>query len=190
MRIGTIHTLAFAAALSLAAPALEAEEKQMGPPKPAPEMSQLAYFAGTWACSGKTFQTPMGPEHPTEGTVHASPSLGGFWFVVHYDEKKTAASPMPYHAGIFWGYDAAEKAFILRCHDSFGGYCAETGKGWAGDTFVLEGPAVGMGPYTSTRDTFTKKGATEMMHAGEMRDPDGTWMKMDEETCEKATAKK
>jgi hypothetical protein len=189
-RFRPIQSLALVATLSLAAPALRAEEKPMAPPKPAPEMSQLAYFHGTWACTGKAFKTPMGPEHPTEATVHASPQLGGFWYVLHYDEKKTAANPMPYHAGIFWGFDEALKTFVLRCQDSFGGYCAETGKGWEGDKFVLEGPAGGMGPFKASRDIFTKKSATEVVHAGEAQGPDGTWMKMDEETCKKAGAKK
>jgi len=189
MRPRTTRTLALAAAF-LIAPVLRAEDKPMAPPKPAPEMSQLKYFAGNWNCAGKTFPTPMGPEHATEGTVHAALGLGGFWYVVHYDEKKADANPMPYHAGIFWGYDAAQKVFVLRCADSFGGYCAETGKGWSGDTFVMEGPAGGMGPVTASRDTFTKKSATEMVHAGEMQGPDGKWMKTDEETCTKAAAKK
>ncbi len=190
MRPSTISTFALVAALSAAAPALQADEKPVSPPGPAPEMAQLAFFEGSWTCKGNTFATPMGSAHPTEATVHASPGLGGFWYVVHYDEKKTASNPTPYHAGIFWGYDAALKNFVLRCHDSFGGYCAESGTGWAGDTFVLEGPAGGMGSVTASRDTFTRKGSTEMTHAGEVRSADGTWTKTDEETCRKAAAKK
>ena len=34
---------------------------QQGPPKPAAEMSQLAYFEGSWSCSGKMLESPMGP---------------------------------------------------------------------------------------------------------------------------------
>ncbi len=190
MRYKTVGSLALVAALSMAAAPVRAQEKPAGPPKPAPEMSQIAYFHGSWTCTGKAFQTPMGPEHPTEATVHASTELGGFWYVLHYDEKKTAANPMPYHVGMFWGFDAAKKMFVLRCHDSFGGYCAETGKGWEGDKFVLEGPAGGMGPFTASRDTFTKESATEVAHMGEAQGADGTWMKTDEETCRKAAAKK
>jgi hypothetical protein len=190
MRFETFRTLALASALAVAVPALRAEDKPMAPPKPAREMSQLAYFAGTWSCMGKAFAGPMGPEHPTEATVRASLGLGGFWYVIHYDEKKTADNPMPYHAGMFWGFDSGEKTFVLRCHDSFGGYCAETGKGWNGDVLTMEGSTFGVGPKTGSRDTFTKKSATEFVHAGEMQGPDGKWMKIDEETCTKAAAKK
>jgi hypothetical protein len=153
-------------------------------------VSQLAYFAGTWECTGKLFPGPWGSEHPTEATVHATPALGGFWYAVHYDEKKTAANPMPYHAGMFMGYDATEKAFIQHCFDSMGGYCSETSKGWSGDTLVFEGSLMGMGPKTIGRDIFTRKGAAEMVHSGEMQGPDGKWMKVDEESCKKAAAKK
>ncbi len=77
----------------VAAPALLAEDKPAGPPKPASEMSQLAYLDGTWHCSGKTFATPIGAEHATEGVAHAQTALGGFRLVIHYDETKTAAEP-------------------------------------------------------------------------------------------------
>ncbi|MGE5345550.1 MAG: DUF1579 family protein [Acidithiobacillales bacterium] len=190
MRIRTINTLALAAALSAAAPALQAQEKPAGPPKPAPEMSQLEYFAGTWACTGKAFQTPMSQEHATEATVHSTLGLGGFWHLMHYDEKKTAANATPIHVAMFLGYDAGAKAFVLVGADSFGGSYWETSKGWAGDAFVLEGPAGGMGPNTRARDTFTKKSATELTHSGELQGPDGKWMKLDEETCKKSAAKK
>ncbi len=189
MRFRTIRSLAVATILA-AAPALRAEDKPIAPPKPAPEMAQLAYFAGTWGCAGKLFPGPWGPEHPTEATVRATIALDGFWYVVHYDEKKTGANPTPYSTAMFWGYDATEKVFVLRCQDSMGGYCSETSKGWSGDTFVLEGPVMGMGPKANGRDTFTRKSAAEMVHSGEMQGPDGKWMKMDEETCKKAGVKK
>jgi len=190
MRSRTISTLALVSALSVAAPALPAADQPAGPPKPAPEMSQLAYFAGTWACTGKTFQTPMGPEHPTEATVHSSLGLGGFWYLMHYDEKSTGVNPTPIHVAMYLGYDAAAKDFVLVGADSFGGSYSETSKGWSGDTLVLEGPAGGMGPNAKARDTFTKKSATELTHTGELQGPDGKWMKLDEETCRKAAAKK
>jgi hypothetical protein len=190
MRLGTMTSLALASALAVAAPVLRAEDKPMGPPKPAPEMSQLAIFGGTWGCTGKAFASPMGPEHATEGSVHAGSGLGGFWYVVHYDEKKTAANPMPYHVGMFMGYDATAKLFVQSCHDSLGGYCRETSKGWAGDTLLFEGEAMGMGPKMNVRDVFTKKGPAELVHAGEIQGADGKWTKMDEETCRKVAAKK
>ena len=59
-------------------------------PAPAPEVGQLSFFAGEWSCKGKVETTPFGPAHATQATVHISKELGGFWYVGHYAEKKTA----------------------------------------------------------------------------------------------------
>ena len=177
------------AALVALAPAVRAADKPAEAPKPPKEMSQLSAFLGSWTCSGKTFATPMGPEHATEAKMGASHALEGFWVVFHYDETKTAANPMPYHAAGFMGYDPGDKVFLERCHDSFGAFCNQTSKGWGGDVLTFEGPGSMGGQKTAFRDIFTKKSATEMVHAGEGQGPDGKWMKTDEETCTKAAKK-
>lgn len=149
------------------------------------EMKQYDYFLGTWRCSGKTFASPMGPQHATTATVHANKAVGGRWVRLTYDEKKTAANPAPYHIGVYLGYDSAKKVFVENCHDSFGGYCTQTGSGWSGDTLTFEGMEQGMEDAGMVRDTFMKKGAKELMHTGEIQGPDKKWMKTDEETCHK-----
>lgn len=169
-----------------AAASLRADDKPMAPPKPAPEMSQLSYMVGTWHCSGKTFQTPMGPEHPTEGTANAQMALGGFRLVIHYDETKTAASPMPYRVLQVVGWDAAQKMFDSSCFDDFGSKCTQTSPGWKDNALVFEGTAMMGSEKMGARDTFTKVSANEMTHKGEMQGPDGKWMTGDEETCKRA----
>ncbi len=169
-----------------AAPSLLAEDKLAGPPKPAPEMSQLAYLDGTWHCSGKSFATPMGPEHATQGVAHAQMALDGFRLVIHYDEAKTAASAMPYHVLQVVGYDSAQKTFESMCFDNFGSSCTQTTPGWKGDALVFEGTSLMGGQKMGARDTFTKVSATEMRHKGEMQGADGKWMAGDEETCHRA----
>jgi hypothetical protein len=42
---------------------------QQGPPKPAPEMSEIAYFEGSWSCDGKSFESPMGPAGTMKSTA-------------------------------------------------------------------------------------------------------------------------
>ena len=169
-----------------AAPSLLAEDKPAGPPKPAAEMSQLAYLDGTWHCSGKTFATPMGAEHATEGVAHGQTTLGGFRLVIHYDETKTAANPMPYHVLQVVGWDPAQKAFDSVCFDVFGGSCTQTSPGWKDTALVFEGTALMGGQKMGARDTFTKVSATEMRHKGEMQGADGKWTAGDEETCHRA----
>ena len=165
---------------------LLADDKTMGPPKPAPEMSQLGYLVGTWNCAGKTFATPFGPEHPSEGVAHAQMALGGFRLVIHYDEAKTAANAMPYNVLQVVGYDSAQKAFDSVCFDSLGASCAQATSGWKGDALVFEGTNLMMGQKGGARDTFTKVSATEMKHKGEMQGADGKWAPTDEETCQRA----
>src|SRR5271169_1054537 len=173
------------AALLVAAPLL-AEDKPMGPPKPAPEMSQLGYFDGTWNCAGKAFASPFGPEHATVAVAHAQMALDGFRLVIHYDETKTASNTMPYHVLQVVGYESARKAFDSVCFDGMGSTCTQTTQGWKGGVLVFEGTGLMMGQKSGVRDTFTKLSGTEMTHKGEMQGADGKWMATDEETCKRA----
>jgi hypothetical protein len=180
---------AFLAVATLAGGPLLAEDKPAAPPKPAAEMSQLAYFNGNWGCTGKAFASPFGPEHATEAKVMARPAMGGFWYGMHYDETKTAANPAPYHAMMIMGFDPGQKMFVSNCFDSMGGGCSQTSAGWKGDVLAFEGTSVFMGKKGGARDTFTKISATEVKHAAEMQGPDGKWIQTDEETCTKAAKK-
>ncbi len=184
MNNGRFHAIV-AVAVLVSGPLL-AEDKPMAPPKPATDTEQIAYFAGNWTCKGKTFTTPMGPEHATEGTVAAKLGLDGFWYLIHYDELKTAANPMPYHAAVIMGFEPGQKVFVESCFDSMGGVCSQTSPGWKGNVLTFEGTMAAMGQKGGARDIFTKVSATEMKHAGEMQGPDGRWIPTDEETCTKA----
>jgi hypothetical protein len=119
-------------------------------------------------------------------------ALGGFRLVMHYDEAKTAASPMPYHVLQVIGWDAAQKMFDSSCFDVFGAACTQTSAGWKDNALVFEGTALMGGQKMGARDTFTKVSANELTHKGEMQGADGKWMTGDEETCKRAgkTAKK
>lgn len=185
---GTMAVLALASTAAFAdnkAPAAPAAAAPAAPAAPA-ELAQLDYFGGNWNCTGKAFASPMAPEHATAATVHATKAAGGRWQHVTYDETKTAANPAPYHVGVYWGYDAAKKSFIQFCVDNFGGYCNQTSTGWNGDTMIFEGTGNGDGKQFGARDTFVKKDANTMTHAGEMQGDDKKWNKTDEETCKRA----
>ena len=191
------HILAALAALAISplvsfaadAPAKPAAAKPpepaAAPPAPA-ELATLDFFVGTWNCTGKAFASPMGPEHETAATVHATKSVGDRWIHINYDENKTKINATPYHVGVYMGYDAGAKKFVQGCVDNMGGYCTQNSPGWNGDAMVFEGTANADGKQFPARDTFTKKGASELVHSAEMQGEDKAWMKMDEETCHKA----
>jgi hypothetical protein len=188
-----IAALAFSVVTSVPSRAFGEDVKASPPaaPKPAAELAQLKWFEGSWSCGGKVFESPMGPEHATQGKVTMQLDLGGFWYSVRYEEMKTKENPRPYRVGAFWGYDSAQKRFVAGSVDSMGGFSGQAAPGWDGDKLVFTGFALGMGPNkTPARDTFTKKGENEMMHASELTMAEGQWLKLDEETCRRSAAAK
>ena len=146
---------------------------------------ELKYFAGTWKCTGMAFASEMGPEHATTGTVTIKWILNKQWLDVRYVENKTSKNPHPFAVNAYWGYDSGSKKLVAGAVDVGGGYGTSESTGWEGDTLVFTGP-FHAGPMTGTgRDTFTRKGANELMHTGELQDQSGGWKKTDEETCKK-----
>ncbi|MFY9826773.1 MAG: DUF1579 family protein [Thermoanaerobaculia bacterium] len=168
-----------------ALPALSQAPAPSGPPKPAPEIAQLAFFAGEWSCKGKAEASPMGPEHPTQVTVHISKEMGGFWYAGRYSEKKTAANPYPMDFHFMQGYDSTAKAFSMDCFDAFGEHCHQTSAGWQDGKLVYTGEMAGNGPATPIRDTFIKKGDAALEHSAEIQ-AEGKWVMIDHESCTRA----
>lgn len=149
-----------------------------------PKVKELQPFIGTFQCTGTTFASPMGPEHPTKATVHGTWTLGGAWLEIRYTETKTAKNPHPYGVLALWGYDEQPKAFVAGSVDNMGGYGTSQSPGWDGDKLVFTGPMHGGGATMNARDTFTRVGKNEIDHEGEM-EVNGTWQKLDKETCKR-----
>ena len=173
--LGIVLVLAATAAM-----ANQHDEKKMAPDM----LRQLDPLIGKWQCKGTAYQTPWFPEHPTAAEVSQEWILDGKWLAFTYAEKKTEQNPMPFTATGFFGYDPEMKMLMFTGVDSGGGYSSGMGKGWMGDVLMFEGPWH-MGAMTTTaRDTFTKKGANEIMHLGEV-EWEGKWVKLGQETCTK-----
>jgi hypothetical protein len=170
--------IGLAAALALFSGGLLAQQE----PKPAPEMSQLAYFEGTWSCSGKSNESPFGPAGPITGAVEIRRDLGGFWQsgVV----KATMPKQPPFEGRFHVTYNPGDKQFVMLWVDSVGGWSKSSTSGWKGDTLSYEGDAY-MGPQTfKSRDTFTRSGAGSLKHTWEAQ-INGKWTPLGEETCTK-----
>ena len=174
MRMRTLSAVAAAMLLPAAILAQEA-------PKPAPEMSQLAYFEGSWTCQGKMNESPMGPAGEMQSTAEIKRDLGGFW---QSGMIKGTMKNMPPMEGRFHvTYDPAAKQFVMMWVDNMGGWAQNTSSGWKGDTMVYTGESH-MGPQKMrTRDTFTRAAGT-MKHAWEA-ELNGKWTPLGEETCKK-----
>ena len=162
---------------------------QEGPPKPAPELSQLKYFAGSWACSGDAPASPFGPAHKTQTSLMLKSELDGFWYAGTVTEMKTASNPHPVKGMLHFGYDATAKHFVQVWLDNFGTWSAETSPGWEGDTLTWTGEQMVMGEKATARDTLVKKSDTEFTHKFEL-EMKGNWSTVVDETCKRAGAAK
>lgn len=180
MRKCAIHNLAVVGLLTVAFAAVGSA--QQGPPKPAPEMAQITYFEGTWACSGKMFESPMGPAGAMTSNVEVRKDLNG-----HFQTGTiTGSSPnMPPFEGRFNAtYDAGMKQYVMLWVDNMGGWSQSASLGWKGDSMVYEGDSHMGGQTMKGRDTFTKSGAASMKHTWELQ-VNGKWMLVGDETCQK-----
>ena len=96
-----------------------------GPPRPAPELAQIKFFAGTWSCEGSVPASPMGPAHKNRTAVIIHSDLGGFWYSGTVREEKTAENPHPMSGMFHETYDAANKQFMMLWVDNMGGWATE-----------------------------------------------------------------
>jgi hypothetical protein len=180
------RSLSLGAALLAALATLPAAaQTPPAPPTPAPELGQLAFFAGDWTCKGQVEASPMGPAHATQAKVKIHKDLGGFWYAGRYAEAKNAKNPQPMSFAFVMGYDPAGKAWTMDGFDVFGNRSHQKATGWQDAVLVFEGDSVGGGQTTPARDTFTKKSETTLEHKGEMQ-LDGKWVQIDKETCTRA----
>lgn len=180
-------TCSFCAVL-LVAPFALAQSPPAGPPKPAPELSQLKFFTGTWHCDGDNPASPFGPAHKSKATVKGDFELGGFWHTFRYEETKTAENANPVAGQGHWGYAPVAKKFVAVWVDSMGGLSHQTSAGWQGDNLVFAGETMMAGQKNASRDTFTKKEDGSLTHKGELQ-ISGKWTVLDETTCKKGAKK-
>ena len=158
-------------------------------PKPAAEMSQVKYFAGSWSCSGDAPAGPFGPAHKTKSSLALKSDLDGFWYSGMMTEMKTASNTQPVKGMLHVGYEPAGKQYVMVWVDNFGSWSTEMSPGWQGDTMVWTGDTMAMGEKAGARDTFVKKSDSEFTHKFELN-MKGQWATIVDETCKKAGAAK
>ena len=178
-------TLVSAAVLLLVASAALAQSA----PKPAPEMSNIKYFSGSWTCSGDAPASPFGPAHKTKSSMTLKSDLDGFWYDGMMTEMKTASNTHPVKGMMHVGYDSAAKQYVMVWLDNFGSWATEMSPGWQGDTMVWTGDQMLMGEKAAAKDTMVKKSDTEYTHKFELQTK-GQWGTIVDETCKKAGAAK
>lgn len=160
--------IALVSVLALFFGSLALAQSPSGPPKPAPELANVKYFAGTWSCTGDAPASPFGPAHKTQSSLMLKPDLDGFWLAGTMMEKKTASNAQPVKGMLHIGYDSYAKKYVVVWLDNFGTWATEMSSGWEGETMIFSGDQMMMGEKASAKDTFTKKGTSEFTHKFEM----------------------
>ena len=153
-------------------------------PKPAPEMENLKWFAGSWSCSGNSPESPFGPAHKTQSTISLKRDLDGFWYDGMMTEMKTASNPHPVKGMLHLGYDSGSKQYVQVWVDNTGSWSNEMSPGWEGDTMTFTGDQVVMGKKGTAKDTITKKGNNQFAHKFELT-MDGQTHTIVDEVCKK-----
>jgi Protein of unknown function (DUF1579) len=164
------------ALVALAASCVEARDA-VKEASAAPGIAQLAYFEGTWRCTGKIRFCPSTPECATTGNTRIEKAIGGTWLHVTGDETIAEAVPETIHFALYFGYDSGRKSYVALGVGGPGIYGTQYSKGWRGDKFVLSPDK-----YLA-RDTFEKKSADEFAHTADTQGKDGKWTNIQEETC-------
>ena len=154
------------------------------PPTPSRKLRELDSLAGHWTCNGTAFAFLGLPEHKTRSTIDAAWTMNDHWLQVHYKEPQTATNPSPVEVQYSWGWDDQTSKFASVAVDNGGGHFIQSSPGWVGDEITFEGDMHIAGTTMRFHDIFTKVSASKIMHRGEAV-IDGTWTKLDEETCTK-----
>jgi hypothetical protein len=152
--------------------------------QPAPELGQLGFFVGAFACKGEAFRTPLGGPHPVERTIVGKMDLDGFWLFMRFEDKDTDANPMPVRGNWQLAYDARVKTFVALWTDNLGRWFPQVSTGWDRDAIAFTGEFSLNGQKGVVRDTFSKTSERSMTMTVEIQ-RDGAWMRFLEFSCDK-----
>lgn len=127
-----------------------AAQTPAAPTPPALVAEQLEFFNGTWNCTGTS-----------DGTMTQKPELGGWWYAVRFEQKKSKTSPQPYLSTSMLGYDTSRKLFTRTDFDNRGALVRITSKGWQGDSWVWEGTITSPERSGEYRQTLSRVAGTK-----------------------------
>lgn len=144
------------------------------------------FYTGSRSCTGKTMQKDMKTFRNNSGKYTAERTLDGHWVVIHYREDASPGNDKPFSVVQYFGYDAEKKQYIaIGVYNSAGYYSVGTSAGWQGDSITFDEKSDVDKP-AAYRDIFTASDGAITSHTGMARDPNGQWIKTDEEKCSKA----
>jgi hypothetical protein len=146
-------------------------------PELKPELSPLAYFIGDWECSGKFDASGKS----IDAHQHFEVDLDGAWITFRHDDKP----PFNYHALSEWGWDKAQKKFVMIAQDSSGGARVFYSSGWESTQVLWEGGGLGSAATPGERFSFDRAD-DHHFKVSYFFLKNGAWSRMDSSTCTKS----
>jgi hypothetical protein len=146
-------------------------------PELKPELNSLAYFIGDWECSGKFDANGKSIGAHQRFSV----DLDGGWITFHHDDNP----PFNYHALSEWGWDKAQKKFVMTAQDSTGGVRVFYSPGWESNQLLWEGGALGTTSPAGERFSFERVDDRHFKVSYFFL-KNGTWTRVDASTCAKS----
>jgi hypothetical protein len=141
-----------------------------------PAISALGYFIGDWECSGKFDSSGK----VIDAHQRFAPELDGSWILFRHDDKP----PFNYHALSEWGWDQANKQFVMTVQDSFGGIRIFRSSGWSSAQLQWDGDDLGSTSPPAQRFTFERLDERHF-RVSYFTLKNGDWSRMDSSTCSK-----
>ena len=157
-----------------------------GAPQPAPEMSQLKFFVGTFKCNGHALPSTVNPSgrRPIERTITGKMDLDNFFLFMRMDDEKTNENPKPIRGNWQLTYDGNKENFIAIWTDNLGRWFPQTSIGWEKDVIAFTGEFMLNDKKGVVRDTITKKSEREMVFTVDLQSG-SSWVPFLELNCRK-----
>jgi hypothetical protein len=133
-------------------------------PKPAKELENLKGLAKNWSCTGTaTLPGPTPVTYSYKSKVKSSWDLSGHWADWRYEREKTKEAPGVTSEGE-WGWDSANKRYMMQGMDDWGGYINLTAGSATPEAITFEGELVLMGQKMPVKFAFTYDAKGKKMH--------------------------
>jgi len=149
---------------------------QVQSPELKPAIAAVGYFTGDWECAGKFDVSGKA----TEAHLRFTPELDGAWMLSRHDDKP----PFNYHALAEWGWDQAQKQFVMTVQDSVGGFRLFRSAGWTSAQLQWDGDALNGISAPTQRFTFERLDDRHF-RVSYFTLKSGDWSRMDSSTCSK-----
>ena len=175
------HTmLATLAVLTLPSAAAPASAELIG------QTAELAFFEGSWACTGRRFATPQISEQQFTANCDFTSAAGGAWLETRYAEELTAANPVPLTIQEFWGFDAPAGQYRTRRVSNFSTAGTFEASGWVDQEWTWTTDKFPMGDIAPPmRALYRRIGPDKFAVQPAIQDSGGKWQAFAEFSCDR-----